>query len=89
VGPVQHPAEVFVCNVATGADKVTLSPLQREPSIGPCGVEFGEAPSVFFGQHDCDHALGDRAIRCVGGVVRKRLVVIDPMKRDGTESCPP
>jgi hypothetical protein len=32
--------------------------------------------AVLLGQHDRDHALGDRGIGGVGGVVGKRLVVI-------------
>ena len=37
------------------------------------------ASSVFFSQHDRDHALGDRGIGWIGGVVRKGLVEVDPM----------
>ena len=34
------------------------------------------AHSILFGQHDRDHALGDRRIGRVGGVVGEALVVV-------------
>jgi hypothetical protein len=54
----------------------------------PGGPPLALAVSVLFGEHDRDHALGNRRICRIGRVKRQVLVEIDPMRREGTESCP-
>ena len=38
--------------------------------------------SVFVSQHNRDHALGDRSVCCIWGMVLEALVVVDPMERE-------
>ena len=38
--------------------------------------------SVLFGQHDRDHALGDRRVSRIGGVVAEALVVVVDLEQD-------
>src|SRR5260370_40684688 len=40
------------------------------------------ASSVFFSQHDRDHALGDRGISWIGGVVRETFVEVVDLEKD-------
>jgi hypothetical protein len=42
----------------------------------------GAGALALLGQHDRDHALGDRRIRRIGGVVREALVVVLDLDAD-------
>jgi hypothetical protein len=47
-------------------------------------TQLGDEPprSVLFGEHDCDHALGEGWLGWVVGVPRERWVVIIDFKKD-------
>jgi hypothetical protein len=44
------------------------------------GIGTPAGPSVFFGQHDRDHAPGYDGVGRIGRVVGQALIVIDPMQ---------
>src|ERR1700736_2305327 len=54
---------------------VTSRVLHRGQANPACPV-LDKSASILLGQHDRDHALGDRRISWIGGVIRKALVVV-------------
>jgi hypothetical protein len=75
-----------VCDVAMGAQKVTLSHSEREPSVSLAGIELGGADQVarylvFLGQHDRDYPLGDRGIGWIRRVIPKCLVEVVDLEK--------
>jgi hypothetical protein len=68
-------------------EDLNLRPSGYEPERRRCGCKESR-PSIFFRQHDGEHALGHGGIGGVGRVTRKVGVKIDSMKRTGHESWP-
>src|SRR6202048_2486153 len=59
---------------------VTSGVLHRAKSDPPPVVDG--MPSILFGQHDRDHALGDRRVSWIGGVVAEALVEVVDLEQD-------
>src|ERR1700730_4290780 len=60
---------------------VTSRVLHRGQANPACPV-LDKSASILLGQHDRDHAFGDRRISWIGGVVAEALVVVVDLEQD-------